>query len=181
MPFDDLDRTLSEKTRLAKRIAANLRKEQEAEWRTLAGPWYEKMLEDRGVAEELLRHCDRNVRLAALGVISFVWRPNAEDPCVTVLEILAVEDPDAEVRSVALCALGACYRGTSEPRLKRLLADLVADEAQPTTARRCAYQALCAIDGRQMPSWPGLFADPPSMLRIPDDVDWAFVNAARGK
>jgi hypothetical protein len=177
MTESDWDSMLAQRRRLAQKLSADLRSGQEEEWRSLAGPLYERMLGSRSAAEELLGDEDRNVRLASLGVLSFVWRPKPEDYCATLLEEVALEDVDPQVRATALCALGACHNGTSNPRVGRLVAEIVVDESQPITSRRCAYQALFAIRGAIMPAWPGLYANPQTMLRIPEDVDWAFVES----
>ena len=177
MSNGDWQSLLEQKLRLAQEMSAAFQKGQEEEWRTLAGPLYEKMLESRRVTEELLGHEDRDVRLVAVGVLSFVWHPGSHDRCAGLFERMALNDVDLVVRATALCALATCNSDTFNPRVGRLMTEILLNESQPTPLRRCAYLALFTLRGRIMPPWPGSQAKPPTMLRIPEDIDWTFVKS----
>jgi len=142
-------------------------------WRALAGPLLDDMLKSRSGAERHLEHRDPKVRIAALSVLSDFWKP--DESLRKISEHMALNDPDSEVRGVALCDLGSCYRGTRDKRIGRLLAAIVRDEQKPVSTRTVAYSALFDLCGQPL-SWPGLYNEIIAQFRFPEDVNWGFVD-----
>lgn len=139
-----------------------------------AGPLLDTMLHSRQDAENCLKHPDFKVRFVALNLLCSHWKPDQN--FAKTCECMAFNDPDLQIRGVALSALGTCYRGTNDSRVGKLLAAIVHDEQEPASIRSSAYLALFSVPGL-IADWPGLHADPPTGLRFPDDVDWSFVNS----
>ena len=166
-----------EQTGLGREVFLELRSYQEEKWQRLAGPFYKKMRESSEAAEGFLRHEDRNVRLAALGIITHVWRPGPDDPLATIVYTMAFEGDDLVMREEALCAFVECYRGTSDSRVGRILAEIAIDESQPASRREFAYHSLYTLQGKFTPPRPGLLATPPTSFRVPEDIDWTFVKS----
>jgi HEAT repeat protein len=140
--------------------------------RDMAGPNASRIMECRASAEAYLRNDDANLRLAAILALQYEWTPNKEfeQHC----ERLLTDDPDIEVRSVALISLAGCYAHTDDKRVGQLSAQLVYDDATPRALRRAAYSALFCIRG--VPE-DGIGPLRRADFRFPDDVDWAFVDS----
>jgi hypothetical protein len=139
----------------------------------IAGPHAaSRIMECRGSAEAYLRDDDANLRLAAILALQYEWKPNKEfeQHCERLLR----DDPDIEVRSVALISLAGCYAHTDDKRVGQLSARLVYDDAMPRALRRAAYSALFCIRG--VPE-DGIGPLRRADFRFPDDVDWAFVDS----
>lgn len=146
-------------------------------WERLAGPLAERMLQTQDVAVQSLGHPDPKVRMVALRVVSFYWGVKPGDESVRVCEQMALGERDSEVRSAALTALGVCYERTDDVRIGRLLATIVNDDREAPISRLGAYQALFAVRGLTQPLWPGALAQPPTLPRVPEDIDWSFVES----
>jgi len=124
-----------------------------------------------------LANADARIRRAAICVIGMEWRPPPGSEFTALCERMALEDPDLDVRCAALGELGHLYMGTDDVRIGRLLAGIVRDEAQPNCCRLAAYLALFLLRGLVPPLLP---LDPKRAelpVRIPEDVDWSFVDS----
>jgi hypothetical protein len=136
------------------------------------GPGVQTLLQSQEATEAHIDDADPRMRFAALTLMTYHWGPTEEfqKRC----EDMAFHDPDAKVRSRAIGCLGACFHDTDNRRLERLLADIVCNESATYAQRRAAYVALFEISGANMP-WVEVIAN----LRIPEDIDWAFVESFR--
>lgn len=166
-----------EKQRFLREMSDAFRSESDEEWQSLAGPHYKKMLESCQATERFLLHEDRDVRLAALKVLTYVWRPGPENPSAAIIERMVFKADDQVMREAALCAFVDCYRNTSDPRVGRLLAEIATDESQPASWREFAYRSLYTLQGKFAPHWPGSQMTPPTPFRVPGDIDWVFVKS----
>ena len=73
--------------------------------------------------------------------------------------------------------LVACYDGTDDVRVGRFLATIVHDEAESEMCRLAAYDALYSLRGTVPPVLPAVREGPPRLPRIPDELDWSFVDS----
>lgn len=165
----------NERSRALYRDLERGRREWSKKWQALAGARLGDILKSRDSAASYLRDHDSSLRQAALFALKHYWRPDKDFE--RLCEELLCNDPDVAVRAAALSCLSGCLRQTDDARVGRLVADLVVDPNQAIRLRRAAYVALFQIRG--MP--PQKLAEAASReLRIPDDVDWEFVNSFRG-
>jgi hypothetical protein len=111
------------------------------------------------------------MRWAALVLMTHHWGPTEQFKIKC--EDMALRDADPQVRSIALGSLGSCFTETSDRRIEKLLAGVVADVSEKYSIRRAAYVALFYVNGRQPMPRPELILN----MRIPEDVDWDFVHA----
>src|SRR5439155_18152753 len=124
--------------------------------------------------ERQLRNPTPDIRNVALEVLSFHWKQKGN--FVATCETIAFDDPIPRIRAIALLCLARCYEATDDVRIGRLLASVVREESPYPDIRRAAYHGLFILRDLQL-TWPGLAARPPTELRIPEDIDWAFVNS----
>lgn len=143
-------------------------------WRKDAGAFVDRMLQDQPDAFRQLKHPDWKVRYTALSILQLHWN-TAIGELAEKCEDMGLHDLHPQVRSCALLMLGMCYDNTNDFRIGKLLAQVVLDETQPSEARRGAYLALYYLRGRRF-EWRGGQDDLPTILCIPDDVDWPFVR-----
>ena len=159
------------------KMVADFRRTQIDSWRQLVGPLVDKILESRQDTLGHLEHSDSKVRFVALSAMVDYWKVRFPDPFVQVCETMALNDPDLQIRSVALSSLGMCYADTNHANVGRLLATIVYSESEPTHARGAAYFSLFALRGSRLlrpRDYPNLLA---GNVRIPEDIDWAFVDS----
>jgi tetratricopeptide (TPR) repeat protein len=135
------------------------------------------MLEKQDAAEEHLRHPDPMVRMTAVSIVFNYWGAKPGDEATRVCEEIAIHDTDFNPRSAALSALGECYLNTDDIRIGRLLANVARDEGEVEICRLSACEALHSLRGLSQPLWPGARAVPPTMPRVPEDIDWSFVDS----
>lgn len=131
------------------------------------------LLVDAVSTEEYLYGPDPKTRYAALILMTYHWTPT--DEFKVTCEHMALLDRDVLVRSTAIGCLGNCFTRTGNRRIEKLLANIVRNEAQPYQVRRSAYMSLFIVSTdcyEVMP--PG---EVWTNLRIPEGVDWAFVNS----
>jgi len=146
------------------------------QWRKEAASLVDKMLQDRKEAERQLKHPDWTVRCTALSILEHHWEAASDADFAQRCEELGLRDIHPQVRSNALRSLGVCYENTNDLRIGTLLAQVVLDEMQAPEARRGAYLGLYHVRGRCF-QWPRDLNDPPTVLRIPEDIDWSFVKS----
>jgi hypothetical protein len=133
-----------------------------------AGPYFDRMLQSYQATRDLLQHPDPRARLGALGMIREYWKPPPD--FAQLCERMAREDPDVDVRCMALnCLIPAYYYGSEDLRIGRWLAEIVRDQSQAPLFRKIAYVMLFAVRATD---------DNPlaHTLQFPEQVDWSFVN-----
>jgi len=142
-------------------------------WEKLAGDRLPELMESREGAARFLQDSDWRLRLCALSLLKRKWRPDAA--LAETSEKLAFADPHPQVRGVALHTLACCFQGTDDPRIGKLLADIVVDERRyDEQSRRSAYSGLFIL--RDIDVSERLRA---IKKRFPEDVDWEFVASFR--
>jgi hypothetical protein len=144
----------------------------EQDWKKLAGPVYEQMVHSQEETIRYLSHEQRDVRMAALHVFCRRW--NAPRRYGDVIANMAFHDADAEVRNMAVLALGNCYAGTDHYETGCQLATVVRDESKAIRFRLSAYRALFLLRG--------ILDSDRMIFRVAAgqfDVDWAFVDSFR--
>jgi hypothetical protein len=146
----------------------NLRKMRER----IAGPYAQSMLESRTSAESFLAHPDPVARCGALVFLKNHWKPN--ETFAATCERLVSQDPDPKVRALAMACLAGCHAATDDRRVGDFVARFVHDDSSPVELRTAAYLALFTLRG--VPLWEA-FKGTASEVRIPDDVEWAFVDS----
>ncbi|MGO8746320.1 MAG: tetratricopeptide repeat protein [Thermoguttaceae bacterium] len=156
---------------------ARVRAQRVAEWQSLVGPLLAEMLKTREDAYRHLSNAEDNVRIVALELISSHWGSKPGDDFSRLCEKMALDDPSINVRLAAISALGRCYADTDDVRIGKLLAQLVHDASMPLSCRRSAYRELFFLRGSPIEAWPSSQAGGSLKLRIPDEVDWAFVDS----
>jgi hypothetical protein len=139
----------------------------------MAGAALQSLLESKEATQEHLDDADAKMRCAALTLMTYHWGPTEQfkNRC----EAMAFEDSDSIVRSTAMSCLGWCFRGTDDRRIEKLLASVVCDNTADVRNRRSAYISLFHTKG--VPSERMPRAKLLANLRVPEDVDWAFVQA----
>jgi tetratricopeptide (TPR) repeat protein len=88
---------------------------------------------------------------------------------------MAFADVDVKVRSSAILALSSSYCGTDDVRIGALLATAVYDEGTPFEVRWFAYMGLFKLRRKRTSIRQGS-GERPQSTRIPEDVDWPFVD-----
>lgn len=154
------------------RVISELTEQMKALLEKAVGPGHAaRMYESRPAAESYLTHVEPSLRAAAMRVLAMHWGP--DDPFQAVCQRLLSEDPDRDVRSLALRYLSMCCRGTNNARLGKLAAGLVYATAEPRELRMAAYELLFDLRG--------FFGHPPRPASLPaafpEDVDWSFVDS----
>lgn len=139
-------------------------------WRALCGAKLDHFLANRASAEKYLRNSEWKLRLAAISILREVWGP--DDELAAVCEKMAFEDAHEQVRGVALYTLASCFSGTNDTRVGMLLARVVYDSKAPEGVRDAAYRGLFRIRDVDIRAAPM-----PGKDRIPDDIDWVFVDS----
>jgi|GEM_PF-7057972 len=124
-----------------------VRKTLQQEFERLAGPELPNMLKGRKETEVYLEHVDPNCRCASLTLLTDYWKVGTE--VTSVIEEIGLNDPDIQVRCVALFCLGSTYRGQNNARVGRLFAQLARNESQDPRVREAAYKGL--LDLRNVP------------------------------
>ena len=157
-----------------KSVFADFDRTRLAFWEGRAGPLLAEMLGGRRAAERFLKHPDAHIRTVALEVLEQHWMP--DDNLWHACERMAFEDPDSQVRNMAIIVLGSCFEYTDDPRVGRLLAVATHDEQYPTAFRSAAYRGLYRLRGTSL-TWPGLYSYPPADFPFPEGVDWSFVDS----
>ncbi len=130
-----------------------------------------EMLGSVEATRERLSHAHGAVRRAALYLIENHWKPVDEDTRESVLRL--VNDPDPDVRTAAIRCVGhEPWKGSKDPEAARILAEIVADEAEDVEVRQTAYTSLRRVMGLNLFRW-GL----PVSVKFRDEVDWDLLDA----
>jgi hypothetical protein len=139
-------------------------------WRAAAGDELGKMLVTPEQTEAYFQNPSFKLRLVAISILRVVWKPNAR--LAAICEKMAFEDPHEQVRGVALNTLVSCYKGTDDPRIGNLLAQIVDDETKSLSFRGCAYDGLFKLRFGFVS-----VRNAPLPYRFPEHIDWEFVRS----
>ena len=143
----------------------------------LAGDSWDQMSRSRGEAMGCLDDPNWQVRAAAVDVLSDKWRQGADSELEYRFERMATTDPSSQVRSAAWGAIAKSYARTDDLRVGKLLARVVLNAGEPFEVRFGAYVSLHGVRGIPLTPWPGLLNRPPTLPRIPEDIDLRFVQS----
>ena len=119
--------------------------------------------------EALLSDPNPRLRYSALNVLALYWR---RESLRGTFERLATDDPDREVRRLAVASLASILAGTRDKRGLSFLLSFIGDAPYPDI-RDTAYDAMRAILGYR--TYDPLARE----LRWPEEVDWKIVEEAR--
>jgi hypothetical protein len=122
--------------------------------------------------EAYLQNPSWKLRLAAISILTVVWKPNAR--LAAICEKMAFEDPHEQVGAVAVSTLSSYYAETDDPRIGNLLAQIVVDETKSLTVRGAAYDALFKLRFGSVS-----VRNAPLPYRFPEHIDWEFVRSFR--
>ena len=143
----------------------------------LAGDAWDPMSRTRGEAMALLDDPNWQVRAAAVRVLYHKWRQDTDSELEHTFERMATNDASSQVRSAAWVAIAKLHSRTDNVRVGRLLARVVLDPGEPFEGRFAAYASLYTVRGTPLTPWPGLLTRPPTVPRIPQDIDLPFVKS----
>ncbi len=153
-------------------LSAKVVDQMDEELQHLAGDHLTRMLESETAAVEFLANEQSSLRCAAIEVIARYW-PNVSsfgDLC----ERMAFLDPDPDVRLVALDSWVELHANTDEPRVGRVLADIVRNLTWPAAFRNIAYYGLHLLRGTPPRVWAHLMMRKELSTGL---VDWYFVDS----
>jgi tetratricopeptide (TPR) repeat protein len=146
-------------------------------WRQWAGSLFDEILQSVEATSRHLENPDSNVRICCADVLVNHWKVPPESEHARRIEQLAFRDADPVVRSVVLFDIAKCYLGTDDVHLGKSMALVVKDSAAATDERRSAYRGLFSL--RDLPfggSFDKMMQQSDNLPRIPEDVDWSFVE-----
>lgn len=152
-------------------ILDNVQKRHRDFWRERAGHEVDLMVESRAKAVEFLSDPRPAHRSAALAMLMYEWKAAQDADFRKLCEALALYDPSDDVRQLALIDLGSCYEDTSDPRVGKLLAQIVVDSTLSDKIRAAAYSSLFALCGKRDENID-LFMN----FQFSRDVDWQMVE-----
>ncbi len=134
-----------------------------------AGDKFERMLADKQFACDCLHDSNAGVREVAIYLLTF--RMHGLGEIASQCERIAVSDVSPEVRAAAVSALGEFYRGSLDPRIQQLLAQIVSDQRKVVRVLRSAYLALMLVcEGDRPVDIVDVYS------RFPSSIDWEFVR-----
>ncbi len=148
-----------------------------AHLRRVYGSVADRLWRDPPSAYQYMTDPDANTRAVALEIYSMHAEVPPARELEAIFERLAVSDPSESVRSAAIRALARPYWGTDDVRIGRFIAGIVRDENQPRELRADAYLELFFVRGIKPPFKEWLEGHPDTVVVIPDDVDWQFVDS----
>jgi hypothetical protein len=135
-----------------------------------SGPCVTEFSRDKESAYREVRSEDPRVRYGALALVHMKWGMSQD--VVDFCEQAATGDPDAKVRGLAVTSLWSYYATRNEPRIKKILADIVHNECEDSDVREVAYRGLFFLADIEPSKMPPL-----SVLKFPGDIDWEFVKS----
>lgn len=142
-------------------------------WQSLAGDQAAGMLIGPEETKKGLEHSSWRVRLAAISILREKWKMYRE--LAPIIEKMAFEDEEPQVRATALFSLACCVEGTNDVRIGNLFVGIVKNETLAKEFREAAYGGLFRLRGPTagQPPLPGRY-------RFPEDIDWHFVESFVG-
>jgi len=135
------------------------------------------MSHSREKAMGCLEDMNWQVRAAAVNVLCDKWRQGSDSELEYKFERIATNDTSSQVRSAAWGAIAKLYSRTDDLRVGKLLARVVFDAGESFEVRFAAYISLYGVRGVPITPWPGLLTRPPTLPRIPQDIDLSFVES----
>jgi hypothetical protein len=136
---------------------------------------FEEMQKSLANLSLFFSHPDPNVRLAAIKATSF-FRAQRK-LLANEFQKLVLDDPEIDVRCLALEVWIACQRTIRDPNAGEILAQLVADTFQPTKIRQRAYHGLSVLAGVSRKDRPSL--RPIGDQEFANNVDWSLLTIWR--
>jgi hypothetical protein len=138
---------------------------------SVAGINLQPLLGSREATEEFLDSTDQKSRMAALFLMTYYWEPT--EKFKRICEEMVRNESDEALRRRAIGCLGACFAETGCRRIQRLLARTVSNDSESYHIRLGSYTSLIMVNGLYpMPQGEAL-----ANLRIPEDLDWAFIRS----
>src|SRR5262245_7331624 len=151
----DLLRFVAETRHECHEIVSGVTQSAQETWERLAGPHLAKMMNSPSATVRYLSNPDSKLREAALYIFEYHW--GLDRSLEPVLERMALEDTDENVRGIALHNLVSLYKGTNDMRIGKLLANFVKDESLSTEFRITVYCALFRLRGLSSEHWPRMW------------------------
>lgn len=148
-----------------------MNREQISQLEHMMGIGVQLLVRSKETTEACLDDRDPKKRYAALVLMTYHWGPT--EHFTSRCERMALQDPEKMVRSAAISCLGTCLTGTHNRRVEKLLASIVCNESETYQTRSAAYSSLFIVSGIARAIQAELLAN----LRIPEDVNWAFVHS----
>jgi hypothetical protein len=137
--------------------------------RALAGSRLDEMLASAEETVKDLTNPNPGIREVA---VQLAYRHWGLTTLASVYEQMARSDPSQEVKETAIRAVGTCYARTKNPRIGRLLAEIVRDPELILGIRLTAFVSLLRVH-RNL-DYTGKSPLVPVCL---EDIDWEFVDA----
>jgi hypothetical protein len=166
----DIRELKEEQQQFSKKSAAREREFTTNMLKSLVGERLDEMRLSSDHAERFLQDPCWKHRLAAIVILREIW--GVDERLAAACERMAFEDSHTQVRQSALSNLAQCFSGTDDRRIGILLAQVVSDQAESESFRATVYRGLFTLRDVPMLSRPFPFTE-----RIPEDVDWPFVNS----
>jgi len=113
--------------------------------KALAGPLYQRMIEDRDFCLRQLEATDVRVALAAVCLCTDHWKIGSTDAVTEACCRIAAANTEEAHRFEALLSLSLLHAGTRDPRVCRFLGRLIFDSASTMRLRRFAYWVLIDV------------------------------------
>src|SRR5438128_1389850 len=104
------------------------------------GPGIHTLLQSKEATNEQLNDANPKMRWAAVILMTYHWGPTEQ--FMRKCEHLALFDADPLGRVQAIRCLGACFAGTANRRIEKLLANIVCNDSESDRMRRSAYMSL---------------------------------------
>ncbi len=141
----------------------------------LVGSALESMSESVESAERYLTHNEPKYRMVACYVLLYYWKASPSSFLAKWCEAAIDDEPDQDVRSCALSALGEIYSGRADARIGQIIAATVHDESQNQRIRFAAYRALFRLRDRVFL----MGREQLEMLKTSSlqNADWGFVDS----
>lgn len=121
---------------------------------------------------KLLRDEDPEVRFYALQALVLNLKQKDSQMAEVCWRFLE-EDPDEDVRSMAIDCLGSIHFGSGDRRAFERLVRVMKDPTQSEYVQQSAYSALFKLAGRPPTEWPGFGVSWRELDKL--QIDWAKV------
>lgn len=175
MDFEDFRQQSHEHASQRVNRAIELLRELQEAHRNTIGDCLDEMLVSCEATWRFVAHPEQKLRTTAISLLGEYWSVLPNDPRLPVLMNVVKSESVVEVKNTAITVLSVICQSTNDLVLCRVFAALVKDEDEIDIVRQAAYRALCRVVGRIGFHRDGdrVCIHPP---RVPDDVDWEFVN-----